>query len=65
VLATGAPLQMGVFAFGDITFHGTMCGRPRNASVAEMAADSSTGGYRIVATDWGIVSFDTPFYGAG
>ena len=65
VLAAGTPLRTGVFAFGDVTFHGSMCGRPRNASVVGMAADSSTGGFWLVATDWGIFSFDAPFYGAG
>jgi hypothetical protein len=30
-----------------------------------MAADPSTGGYWLVASDGGVFSFDAPFYGAG
>ena len=46
-------------------FHGSMGGAPLNAPVVGMAADPSTGGYWLVASDGGVFSFDAPFYGAG
>ena len=34
------------------------------APVVGMAADHATGGYWLVASDGGIFSFNTPFFGA-
>ena len=54
----------GIFAFGDAPFHGSTGGIVLNQPVVGMAADNSSGGYWLVASDGGIFSFDAPFFGA-
>ena len=39
-------------------------GKPLNQPIVGMAAESATGGYRMVAAGGGIVAFAAPFYGS-
>ena len=55
----------GIFAFGDAGFHGSAGALPLDAPIVGMAADDSTGGYWLVASDGGIFSYGAPFFGAG
>jgi hypothetical protein len=55
----------GVFAFGDVAFHGSMGGARLNAPIVSMAGTASHRGYWMVARDGGIFNFgDALFLGS-
>ncbi len=56
--------DVGIFAYGNASFHGSMGGTPLNKPVVGMAADRPSGGYWEVASDGGIFAFHAPFYGS-
>ncbi|MBW3667733.1 MAG: CAP domain-containing protein [Actinobacteria bacterium] len=47
----------GIFAFGDVAFHGSMGGQPLNRPVVGIAATPRRDGYWMVASDGGMFSF--------
>ncbi|MDP9336869.1 MAG: hypothetical protein M3Q30_26650, partial [Actinomycetota bacterium] len=49
---------------GDALFQGSAGGSPLNQPVVGMAVDKATGGYRLVAADGGIFSYNAPFEGS-
>ena len=55
----------GVFAFGDARSRGVPDPWRSQAPITGIAADPSTGGYWLVATDGGVFAFAAPFAGAG
>ncbi|HTZ09236.1 MAG TPA: protease pro-enzyme activation domain-containing protein [Acidimicrobiales bacterium] len=55
----------GIFAFGQMGFHGSMGGRRLDKPIVAMAGTPSSGGYWEVASDGGIFAFgDAGFYGS-
>ena len=65
-MATGKWLPtVGIFAFGDATFDGSMGGTRLNAPIVGIAATVDGGGYWEVASDGGIFAFgDAIFNGS-
>ena len=49
---------------GDAVFQGSAGGTRLNQPVAGMSVDNATGGYRLVAADGGIFSYNAPFFGS-
>jgi hypothetical protein len=52
-----------VFGF-NAPFQGSMGGTHLNAPIVGMAADATTGGYWLVASDGGVFSLHAPFQGS-
>jgi sugar lactone lactonase YvrE len=60
---TLAAADGGIFNF-NTPFYGSEGGKPLNAPVVGLAADTASGGYWLVAKDGGIFNFNAPFYGS-
>jgi len=55
----------GIFAFGQMGFHGSMGGQHLNEPIVAMASTPSSQGYWLVASDGGIFAFgDAGFHGS-